>query len=506
MKTLRHLCLSTLMLLLFASLSAQVNYQKRIEFDSKDGFDNEEIHPFGSNGFIMSSRSEETKDGEAEWNYELYNTDLESVKLKSVNINKKFTSDETYTNSEGLCVFYRDKKGNFNLVSVRAKDLDIEQAEGRLPKKTYVSNMVVLGDYAFLKASVKKKPFLISVNRKTGRSNLIPIIIGDYSAKKTYIKRMQVLENSGEILVFVEVMVKKRRNEIYVVQLNSKGEKTGMFNFSDKIDENIINISGSNIGEDQYIFTGTYSRSNMSSEGIFFSRVDKRKVDFIKFHKFADLKQFLSYLPQREQEKMEKRIQKRESKGKELVYSYNIADHAVIKAGDDFLFLGEAYYATYRQEAYTTTRTVNGVTTTTTQYRTVFDGYQYTHAVLAKFNDKGKLLWDQTFAMWPAYKPYFVKRFISIAEQSDDEIKMVFASYNRIVSKTVAMDGTVTQENKSNVIETGFSGDRAKYSYSNIDYWYDRFFIAFGNQVIKNKEDKSVKRKRKVFFISKVEY
>ena len=507
MKPLRHLSLSFLMLLLSASVTAQVNYQKRIEFDTKDGFDNEEIHPFGSNGFIMSSRSEETQDGEAEWNYELYNTDLESVKLKSVKINKKFSSDETYSNSEGLCVFYRDKKGNFSLVSVGAKDLAIEQAEGKLPKKTYVGDMVVLGDYAFLKASVKKKPFLISVNRKTGRSNLIPIIIGDYSAKKTYIQRMQVLEKSGEILVFVEVTVKKKKNEIYVVQLNSEGEKTGMFHFTDRINENIIDISGTNVGSDAYVFTGTYSRSGVvSSEGIFFSRVEKEKVDFIKFYKFTDLKQFLSYLPQREQDKMEKKMQKKESKGKELTYNYRIADHAVIKAGDDFLFLGEAFYPTYRQEAYTTTRTVNGVTTTTTQYRTVFDGYQYTHAVLAKFNDKGKLLWDQTFAMWPAYKPYFVKRFISVAEQTDDDIKMVFASYNRIVSKTVAMDGTVTQENKSNVIETGFSGDKAKYSYSNIDYWYGRFFIAFGNQVIKNKEDKSVKRKRKVFFISKVEY
>jgi hypothetical protein len=506
MKQVFHFCSVLFIMFLSTQAYGQVNSQKRIEFDSKDGFSDEEIHVFGSKGFIMSSRSEEKQDGMSKWNYELYNTDLQSVKLKNIKIDSKFSSDKTFRNDKGLFVFYRDKKSNFKLVSVQADELVIKQANGMLPNKTYVNDMVVLGEYAFLDASIKKKPFLISVNCKTGKTNLIPIVIGDYSAKKTYTQRMQVLESSGEILVYVEVMVKKSKNEIYVVQMNDKGKKTGMFHFTEGISENIIDISGSSVGEGSYVFTGTYSRSAMSSEGIFFSRVDNNKVDFINFVKFLDMKNFLSYLPKREQDKIEKKIKKKEKKGKELTLSYRIADHAVIPSDDGFLFLGEAFYPTYRQESYTTTSTVNGVSTTTTQYRTVFDGYQYTHAVLAKFNAQGELLWNQTFAMWPSYKPYFVKRFISLAEQSEDNIKMVFASYNRIVSKTISLDGVVIQENKSEEIETGYSGDKAKYSYSNIDFWYDQFFIAYGNQVIKNKEDKSVKRKRKVFFISRIEY
>ncbi len=506
MKHLFHFCSVLLIIFLSTQAYGQVNSQKRIEFDSKDGFSDEEIHVFGSKGFIMSSRSDEKQDGMSKWNYELYNTNLQSVKTKTIKIDSKFSPNKTFRNGEGLFVFYLENKYNFNLVSIQAEELEIKQANGILPNKTYVNDMVVLGDYAILNTSIKKKPFLISINRKTGKTNLIPIEIGDYSAKKTIVQRMQVLEKSGEILVYVNVIVKKSKDEIFVVQMNDKGKKTGMFHFTKGISENIIDISGSSVGEGSYVFTGTYSRSTTSSEGIFFSRVDNNEVDFINFVKFLDMKNFLSYLPKREQDKIEKKIKKKEKKGKEVTLSYRIADHAVIPSGDDFLFLGEAFYPTYRQESYTTTSTVNGVSTTTTQYRTVFDGYQYTHAVLAKFNAQGELLWDQTFAMWPSYKPYFVKRFISLTEQSEDDIKMVFASYNRIVSKTISLDGVVIQENKSDEIETGYSGDKAKYSYSNIDYWYDQFFIAHGNQVIKNKEDKSVKRKRRVFFISKIEY
>lgn len=497
--------LAAILVIMTGETFAQVNYQKRIEFDMKDGFDNEEIHAFGKNGFIMSSRSDETEKGEAEWRYELFNTELESVKTKTVKINKKFYVDESFSNSMGLCAFYRDRKGNFSIVSVSASDLEVNQVEGKLPKKSYVNDMVVLGDYAFLSTVAKKKHFIVAVNRETGKSNLIPVIIKDYSAKKTYIRRMQVLDASDEILVFVEIAVGKKKNEIYIIRLNSKGEKTDTYHLSSKFEENIIDISGTSIGTDEYVFTGTYSRNNIAtSEGLFFCKFNQSKVEFIKFFNFSQLKEFFNYLPERQQKKVEKKIKKKEKKGKEIVFSYRIADHPVIRIDSDFLFLGEAYYPTYRQEAYTTTRTINGVVTTTTQYRTVFDGYQYTHAVLAKFNDRGELIWDQSFEMWPSYKPYFIKRFISVAGMEQQAINLVFASRGFIMSKSFSFGGDVLQNRKSAPIETGLSGDKSKYSFSNIDFWYDTYFLAYGNQVIKNTEDKSVKRKRKVYFISKV--
>ena len=44
--------------------------------------------------------------------------------------------------------------------------------------------------------------------------------------------------------------------------------------------------------------------------------------------------------------------------------------------------------------------------------------------MVAKFSHQGKLIWDQTFEMWSAYKPFYVKKFISIAKEVIDlEIK-----------------------------------------------------------------------------------
>lgn len=176
-----------------------------------------------------------------------------------------------------------------------------------------------------------------------------------------------------------------------------------------------------------------------------------------------------------------------------------------MKIENGYLFLGEAYYPTYRTETYSTTSTVNGVTTTSTQTRQVFDGYQYTHAMLGLFDEEGNLLWDQIFEMKGSYKPFYVKRFISIAEKDENSLKLVFASGKRIISKSIDYEGAVINDSESEDIETSYTGDKVKTSFSNIDYWYDNYFVAYGSQKIKNKAGEA-KRKRKVYFVSKIKF
>jgi len=160
-------------------------------------------------------------------------------------------------------------------------------------------------------------------------------------------------------------------------------------------------------------------------------------------------------------------------------------------------------YATYRTETYTAF--VNGQAVTRT--RTVFDGYQYTHAVLAKFNKKGKIEWDQTFEMFSTYKPYFVKRFIATPENLDDAISMVYASGRRITSKTINFDGVVIEDEESEEIELEKDSEQIKWSTSNLSYRYDNYFLAYGSQKIKDKKAANRKdRKRKVYYMTKLKY
>lgn len=499
---------SLLLFLIILSFSgqSQITYESRVEFELKNGYYNEKILEFGENGLIIASKAEELKGKEREWKYEKFDINLKSVRSKSIFLNKKLYSDESYESQLRTHRFFRDKKGNFTIVTVGSENLETNKVKGVLPKKTVVSDMAVVGDFVFLRARIKKEPFLFSVNWKTGDKKLIPVIVEGINMKKTTMRKFQVSEENKEVYIYIQVPTKKRESDLYVIRLNDKGSKQDQFNLTANIDKNIIGITASKVSGDKYVYTGTYSTKSVStSEGIFFCTAKKGKVENIEFYNFLNLKNFLSFLPEKKQARIKKKQKKKEKKGKELVFNYSIAPHEIIETDDGYLFLGEAFYPTYRTETYTTTEYRNGQAVTVTKTRRVFDGYQYTHATLAKFSKEGKLLWDQNFEMWPSSKPYFIKKFISIAEKSKNSIKLVFSSGSYIHSKSFSLDGQIKNESKSEEIKTGKEGDKTKFTYSNVDFWYDNYFIAFGRQKIKNKGLKG-KKKRKVLFLSKIKY
>ncbi|MGB0523112.1 MAG: hypothetical protein ACPGJS_09135 [Flammeovirgaceae bacterium] len=486
----------------------QISYEKRIELELKDGYTNERIYEFGKQGFVMTSRNIEVAANKVEWKYELYNTDLESVKSKSIHINKKFRFDERFVDEHHIHTLYKDKKGNYAIVSVDAATLEIKKVEGTIPKKSWISGMAILGDYAFLKASIKKDSFLFSVNWKTGKKQFIPVNIPRISPKKVSLWNFQTMKESNEIFLYVRAQIEKNKHDIYIIRLNDKGEKEDLFNLTKDIDKNIMSVTASKLADGKYVFTGTYSKKfAVSSEGMYFCQGQEGKIDFIEFYNFLDLENFLAYLPQKRKKKLEKKKERKEKKGKAFKISYRIAAHNIIQLDDGYLFLGEAFYPTYRTETYYVTTTIGGVASRVPQYRTVFDGYQYTHAVLGKFDKQGKLIWDEIFELWSAAKPFYIKRFISIAEQKQNSIKLAFSSRANIFTKSVDFDGKVLEDSKSEEIQMAYDGDKSKWSSSNLSFWYENYFLAWGRQKIKNKEDnKKVKRKRKVYFVSKIKY
>ena len=484
---------------------AQISYEKRVELALEDGYTQEKIEEFGKAGFILSTKRVNNSDNQVEWKYDFYNTDIEMVKVKRILLNKKLYRDESFTTTERLHTLYKDRKGNFSLVSVEAKNMIITQIEGQIPKKAYLKGMAVLGDYAFFRGYLKNSPFLFSVNWKTGKQNIFPIVISKVKPKKIKLIDFQVLEESDELFLYVKALIDKRTSAIHVLKFDSKGEQFGSYNLTKSIVRNITSLTASKLNDEKYIFTGTYStKSTSSSEGMFFCQVDHERLSFMEYYNFLDLENFLSYLPERKQEKIEKKKNRKKGRGKEYVINYRIAPHEIIQLEDGYIFLGEAYYPTYRTETYYTTSFVNGVMVTRPVTTTVFDGYQYTHAMMARFDLGGKLLWDEVFEMWQAYKPFYIKKFISVAEKNENSLKLAFASRNKIYTKSIDYSGAVINDFESEEIETSFDGDKTKRSHSNLLFWYDNYFLSYGYQKIKNKEDDEVKRKRKVYFMSKI--
>ena len=233
------------------------------------------------------------------------------------------------------------------------------------------------------------------------------------------------------------------------------------------------------------------------SNGVYFTRFDSRGkqkgIEFYDFTAFTGFKDFVS-------NRTEKKIRKKRNRGKKSLIGYNLVVHDPVFRGDEVIIVSEAYYKEYRTE--TRCCDQNGNTYTVQ----VFVGYRTTHGLVASFNLDGDLLWSSTFAVNTL--SYTLKERINVIP-SGDQTQLAFSWGGSIYKKTIEGDQVIDVSEKE--IETNFGGDKVKTSYeSDMDYWYDDYYIAYGYQKIKTdkkkrKATRSSKKKRTVFYFNKIQ-
>ena len=490
----------------FSALAQSSITEKRVEFDLKDGFSNERVFEFDSKGMLIFSKQDKNEGQNSIYRFEKFNTDLVAEHEVTYSIEDKYYVDELYQTDKYVYIFFKTRRTDYRVVKYDFETETFKEVSGNLPNKSYIQFTACMDDRAVMGVIGKSNAIsVISIDMNTGSETITPISIEGFKSKKLGFSNMETMPESKNILLSINAYISRKRTELYVVRLDEAGQVQATTDISIGTDNNLRNARAYDIGNNEYILSGTYSVPNSGgSNGFFISRLAQGQLEPLKFYNFTELKNFLSYLPENQQRRIEKKKKRKENNGQELNISYNIAAHSPIKVAEDFIYIGEAYYATYRTETRTSTSYVNGKPVTTTTYVQVFDGYQYTHSFIAKFDKNGNLIWDQTFPMWLAQKPMTVKRFIHVADQQQDNIKLVYANGNRITSKVFDFNGNVVSEKQSEPIETNSENDKTRISYSEIIHWYDQYFLSYGIQRIINRKDKDVERKRTVFFFNKI--
>ncbi|MGD1842440.1 MAG: hypothetical protein ACFB0B_16350 [Thermonemataceae bacterium] len=480
------------------SLFAQITYGKRIEIELTDDFYSARLATFGQAGLLLKSRDENNKR-----RYAWYDTDLNLVEEKFLQLSNELSPRASFTNAEATYTLHANtKKGKFTLVTFTVDGRSIQQTSGQLPKKCLVGQMVILGDYAYCRATVKKRPLLFTIQLATGRVQIIPVSIGKIKSKNTNLYDLQLIEGTNEVWLYVKGVINKRTTDTFIVKLNILGNKTATLSLTEKEAKILADVSALPTKRGRFLLAGTYTiRNKYPSEGIYFGEMENDQMNYLKFYEFAQLDNFLSFLPEETQEKIERKKTRKASRGKSLEFNYYIAPHEIITRDDGYILIGEACYPTY--DIRFRTEIIDGRSREIDYY--VFDGYQYTHAFVVKFDFNGTPLWDESFSLRPSYKPFSPIRFMTVTTTNDNLIKMTYASRGKVVYKIIDDQGEVVQEKETEPIETLYEGDKTKWSVSDLRHWYGDYFVAHGRQEIKNKgkKNKKVDRKRQVFFMSK---
>jgi hypothetical protein len=499
----------TLFLAFFALFNAhsQFGIINRLEIDLKDDdYSNHKLYLFGEDGFVIRSVEKSRSRSSSKIKYESYNN--------SVVFNKDVTKDfsykssniwRTYSTEKHLVEFIYDMSGSVKLSVLNAENLSINTYDASAPKGMKSVSGHFAGDFVVTVLRSKKEFAVLTINVNNGQTNVQNIQIDGVKPSAMSLESISSMENSDEAIICIDVLDKKKkdgkRTNTYFAFINCGKGSSQIVDVNKKISNTLLSVSASKTSSGAYIVSGSYTSKIKSevAEGLFISEINNGQVNFVQYNGFSEFEEFLSFLPERKQEKIEKKKAKKEKAGKSVTYNMRSVNHPVVFANDAYFVLAEYYHPTYR----TTTRTDSkGVTTTYTE----FDGYRYTHASLVKYDLEGKMQWDRTFELMPSYKPYSVIRFISMAKKPQNEyITMVFCSSQRIISKAIRFSGGIEYDKKTEPIDSGIEGDKTKWSLSDVDFWYDNYFMIHGTETIKNTSGDG-KRKRRVYFVSKLRF
>ena len=425
-------------------LSAMAQVTARIEYPHRGDYEDQVVAPLGERGLIVYSFAKKADKGKRYFKTEYLSTDLKPLFTDSTLIDDDLYFYSCTFNNDVNYTVLRARSGAFSVYAFNTKDHKTKVTDSEYTRKASMRDLVIHDGKLVFSSTQKRLERIGIVDLNTGESRFADIHIPGVRDRKVFILQNTILDN------IIYAVVKGER-ELYLARVDFNGTQLGITNLTTDIDQDLLSASLSK-ANNKYFMTGTYTKSKKGgAQGIYFAQLENWQIKKQRFVNFLDLKNFTDYMSNRRKARIERKKEKAEKAGKEYSLKYN--------------------------------------------------GYAYTHAVLAKFDADCNLLWDNCFEMRPRQKPMYVKRFISAGIKKND-VDLVYADDKMLVSKLFNnKTGEVAQERKSEMIETDNEDeDVKKMRYSGTLHWYGKNFIVYGRQIIKNH---NTGERRKVFSITK---
>jgi len=266
----------------------------------------------------------------------------------------------------------------------------------------------------------------------------------------------------------------------------------------------------------EQVISGVYGRYSEYSRGIFVAVVNALGEYTIRYYNFSELQRFFNYMKASREKRIKNRIERRKINCKKIKFNYRLLVHELIPYNDQYIMIGEAFYPHY---SYTTSNTPFRTFSSSSPSMLnplmrdgmVFDGYQYTHAVVLGFDKNGKLMWDNSFEINDV-RSMKLEKLVKIQPEKD-RIILLYLFDNILRSKIIRNAEVLEGKSQDNLEATTQTKSKVKWgpsSSNQLDYWYDHYFFALGTRVIKRGKvtgrGTMTSEEQKIWFVDKLSY
>ncbi len=520
-------------------LNAQEAIGLNLKLDDRPG--NFKLIPFAENMVIniFSERKADEKDM-LQWHIALYDAGLKNIWKKQLPV-KEFWKlvDFQITDSLLFLFFSRNIDQNYQELLFFRFNGYTGTHDYALAKPEMRSNITLM------KALDNNTIFLGGHTRRSSMQNcyhscsklaLIPLIVGlmptdqqavllklDFenaelqlckyeSAPYGNVRSMELVKSQKKVRFLVEEVHKNNQQRLVMLTYEKSGQQTNRTVLeSDEKDRNLLSGVISSINAEKQIVIGTYNNSGAkaarkaanafmrSASGLYFASFENGRQRGIYYYNFTDFDNFIKGMNPKMASKVLKRKKRKEAQGKELTFEYQFLFHDLLQKDNQLIALIEAYYPSYHTEYYTS---IDYYGRPVSYSREVFDGYQYTSAILAGFDLNGKLLWNHSLDM-SEILTFDLRKRIRLMISGDNSLIMVYVHRGKIITKTINQNNIVEDTEEIELTEIAIPKN-VKIIQDDIIYWYQNYFLTYELKRIKD-----IKKKNKYDYhisVAKIKY
>lgn len=330
--------------LLLTAYSSIAQTIKRVELPMPGT--NESFHTIslGAKGVVLVSQISKNA-----FNIQKLNPDLE--RDWSINGNIEENLDFVKSSYDGQSVyllFTRNRTDFYQVVKVGIAGF-METFYLTSVDKFQITDFQTLGYSVFMAGTVRDEPMLLYTNLASKQSKVLPGV----TQANTVIQSVDI--DTLHHLVNVCYAARKGR-EIKMISrtFDEYGQAVGQVMVEPEPDYSLLNGRLFMLNDSTKLMIGTYGFRNMqgnnnsASQGLFLSKIVYDEVEFTQYHSFTDFKNFFNFMSDREQERMQRKIERKKESGDDVKLNYRLLVHDIIEQNGNYLISGEVFYPEYR--------------------------------------------------------------------------------------------------------------------------------------------------------------
>ena len=297
-------------------------------------------------------------------------------------------------------------------------------------------------------------------------------------------------------------------NSFFVYRFDNDMSVVNKVNLSNIQKDKIPNTFYLKADEKNIWLFGTYlnqkdnspDKKNNKNTGFFASLIKDNRTVIMNYYNFIRYKNYYSYFSIEDIVKIKKKAERKNLIEDDISLNYPLLVHKPIYHKNENVLIAEVYNPEYHTVSRTGTDFYGRPIP---ESYTVFDGYRFSNTLLMGIDDSCNFLWDNNFEIFDVLSMNLYPRINPVFD--DTNLVLTYAENNKVLYKIIHKNSIIDGPDHFK-IESGYESDKLdEEKGSVIQEWYNKYYLIYGYQYIKN-HILPTRNNRTYFFINKIAY